>query len=112
MARGLRAAIEVAAGVGLLGLAIRWGRAQPLHSRLLAMLHLAWIWFGLAFVLSGLSQLLLAATDNTFSLGLAPLHAYTIGFLASTLLAMATRVSSGRAGRTVAVGDAAAIGQC
>lgn len=100
--RWLRAGVEGAAGIVLLALAVRWGRVQRLQARLLAMLHLAWVWLGLAFLLSGLSQMLLAASANTLSLGLAPLHAYTIGFLASTLLAMVARISCGQAGRTVA----------
>src|SRR5262249_20230449 len=39
------------------------------------------------------------------TLGLAPLHAYTMGFLGSTLLAMVTRVSCGHGGRALVADD-------
>ena len=40
-------------------------------------------------------------------LGLAPLHALSMGFLGSILLAMATRVSCGHSGRTLTADDLA-----
>ncbi|HEX6362529.1 MAG TPA: NnrS family protein [Albitalea sp.] len=101
-AQALRAAVELPAGALLLALAVRWGVVQSLAHRLLAMLHLGFVWLGLAFVLAGVSHALAAATGNALSLGAAPLHAYTVGFLGSTLIAMATRVSTGHGGRAVA----------
>ena len=71
----------------------RWGIARALPERLLAMLHIAFVWAALAFVLHGLDSLLAGR------LGLAPLHALGIGFFASMLLAMASRVSLGHSGR-------------
>jgi uncharacterized protein involved in response to NO len=103
--RTLQGVVELPAGVALLALAVRWGLVQSLRIRLLAMLHLGFVWLGLAFVLSGVSHLLSAMTDGATTLGVAPLHAYTMGFLGSTLIAMATRVSSGHGGRTLAADD-------
>ena len=101
----LQAALELPLGTGCLALAWRWGLVQSLRVRLLAMLHLGFFWLGLALVLRGLSHTLMAATEGTQSLGLAPLHAYTMGFLGSTLFAMATRVSCGHGGRALAADD-------
>ena len=95
-----RAALEAVFGVGVLALALRWGLVQSLKVRLLAMLHIGFFWLGIAFVLSAASHVLGLIGDR--SLGLAPLHAYTMGFLGSTLIAMATRVSAGHGGRTLA----------
>jgi uncharacterized protein involved in response to NO len=97
----LRAVIEGAGGALLVWLAVRWGLVQSLRVRLLAMLHMGFFWLGVAFVLGGVSHTLQAASDGTLSLGLAPLHAFTIGYLGSTLLAMATRVVCGHSGRAL-----------
>ena len=85
----------------LLWLALRWGLLQSLKIRLLAMLHVGFVWLGLAFALAAFSHGLMAATDGARSLGLAPVHALAAGFFGSTLLAMATRVSAGHAGRAL-----------
>jgi uncharacterized protein involved in response to NO len=103
--RAGQAAIELPAGLGLLALAFRWGLVQSLSMRLLAMLHLGFVWLGLALLLSGLSHALMAASGDAQSLGVAPLHAYTMGFLGSTLLAMVTRVSCGHGGRALTADD-------
>lgn len=98
-ALALRAAVELAGGALLLWLALRWGLVQSLSIRLLAMLHMGFFWLGVAFTLGGLSHALMAASDGALSLGLAPLHAFTMGYLGSTLIAMATRVVCGHSGR-------------
>jgi len=103
--QALQGALEVPAGVALLALALRWGLVQSLRVRLLAMLHLGFVWLGLAFVLAGVSHLMSAMSEGASTLGVAPLHAYTMGFLGSTLIAMATRVSAGHGGRTLAADD-------
>jgi uncharacterized protein involved in response to NO len=100
-----QAAFELPVGLALMLLALRWGLVQSLRIRLLAMLHLGFVWLGLAFVLSAFSHGLSAATAGALTLGLGPLHAYTMGFLGSTLIAMATRVSAGHGGRTLAADD-------
>ena len=87
--RALQATAELAAGAALLALAVRWGLVQSLRVRLLAMLHLGFAWLGFALLLAGISHALMAFSGDAVSLGLAPLHAYTMGFLGSTLIAMA-----------------------
>lgn len=99
----LRAAIELPGGAFLLWLSLRWGLRQSLQmcpqTRLLAVLHIGFAWLGVAFTLGGVSHALMALSAGTQSLGLAPLHAFTMGFMGSGLLAMATRVSRGHSGR-------------
>jgi len=106
--RVVRGALELAAGGVLVWLAWVWGLVQSLKFRLLAMLHLGFLWFGLSLILSGSSQWLLAA-GGVPTLGLGALHALTMGFLGSILLAMVTRVSCGHSGRAL-VADATVWG--
>jgi uncharacterized protein involved in response to NO len=94
-ARGL---LETAAGGVLLWLAVAWGLVQSLRIRLLAMLHLGFVWLGIALVLAGVSHAVRAVTGEAV-LPLAPLHALTMGCLGSLMLAMVTRVSCGHSGR-------------
>ena len=91
--------LDFPAAVFLLWLGLRWGLAQSLSLRLLAMLHVGFVWLGLAFALYSLDAAL--NTAGVRSLGLAPLHAVTMGFLGSTLFAMLTRVTRGHSGRTL-----------
>ena len=95
----LRAAIELPGGALLLWLSLRWGLRESLSVRLLAMLHLGFAWLGVAFTLGGVSHALMGLSGGVQSLGLAPLHAFTMGFLGSLLLAMASRVARGHSGR-------------
>jgi uncharacterized protein involved in response to NO len=77
----------------------RWGVSRGLRAeRLLAMLHIAFVWAVLAFSLFGLDSLAMWLGSD-WGLGLAPLHALGAGFFASMLLAMASRVSLGHSGR-------------
>lgn len=98
--RLLRCVLELGVGGVLVWLAGVWGLAQSLKIRLLAMLHLGFVWLGLSLLLSGASQGLLAA-GGVPTLGLGALHALTMGFLGSILLAMVTRVACGHSGRAL-----------
>jgi uncharacterized protein involved in response to NO len=69
------------------------------------MLHIGFVWLGVAYGLEAASLLMRSA--DQFGLGLAPLHALSMGFLGSILLAMATRVSCGHSGRTLTADDIA-----
>lgn len=93
------------AGVGVMALAVRWGLVQSLRIRLLAMLHLGFVWLGVALLLDAVSTL--GVLTGSYTLGLAPLHALTMGFMGSVLLAMATRVSCGHGGRVLAADNIA-----
>jgi uncharacterized protein involved in response to NO len=92
--------LQLAAGSVILWLAFVWGLVQSLSIRLLAMLHLGFLWLGVSFVLAGVSQLL-GLRLGTPVLGLGALHALTMGCLGSLMLAMVTRVSCGHSGRTL-----------
>ena len=96
---GLRAVVSSASGALVIALAVRWGLVQSLRIRLLAMLHIGFVWLGLAFCLDAASVILGAV--GQIQLSLLPLHALTMGFLGSILLAMVTRVSCGHSGRTL-----------
>lgn len=78
----------------------RWGLVQSLGNRLLAMLHLSFVWLAIGYALSFVQAQ--AAFAGTSILGLGPLHAISIGFLASLAIAMVTRVTCGHSGRTLA----------
>lgn len=96
----LRGTLELAAGAVLLWLAGVWGLVQSFKNRLLAMLHIGFVWLGLALLLAGASQWLSCGL-GTPVLPLGALHALTMGCLASLMLAMVTRVSAGHSGRAL-----------
>jgi uncharacterized protein involved in response to NO len=97
--RWLQVGLEAPLAVLMLGLALRWSFIQNLKIRLLAMLHGGFIWLGLALALNAVSHGLMAASGEAVSLGLAPLHAMTMGYLGCTMFAMVTRISTGHGGR-------------
>ncbi len=94
----VRGLFELLAGGVLLWLAAVWGILQSLKNRMLAMLHVGFLWLGLALVLGGLSQLL-GWLQSAPVLSLGALHALTMGCLGSLMLTMVTRVSCGHSGR-------------
>lgn len=85
-------------GLLLLWLALVWGLMQSLRIKLLAMLHLGFVWLGLGLLIDGFSHLWAALTGSE-PLYLGALHATTMGFLGSLMVAMVTRVSCGHGGR-------------
>jgi len=96
----LRGLLELAAGGVVLWLAVAWGLVQSLKIRLLAMLHIGFVWLGLAFVLGGASQWL-GLASGVPALAMGALHALSMGCLGSLMLAMVTRVSCGHSGRAL-----------
>lgn len=88
------------AGFVLLWLAFVWGLVQSLAVRLLAMLHLGFVWLGLGLSIDGLGQIW-AWIGGAPVAPLAALHATTMGFLGSLMLAMVTRVACGHGGRAL-----------
>jgi uncharacterized protein involved in response to NO len=75
-----------------------------MQNRMLAVLHLAFAWLGVAFALFALQSMARGVLPGF--LGQAPLHALTLGFFASMLLGMASRVTMGHSGRPVAADNA------
>lgn len=81
----------------VLWLARRWDPVRGFRVRLLAMLHVAFLWAGASFLLHGLDGLAgLLGWD--WSAGRAPLHGLGIGFFGAMLVGMASRVSLGHSG--------------
>ncbi len=101
----LRGLCELAAAGVLVWLALAWGLAQSMKVRLLAMLHLGFVWLGLGLGLSSLSHLAAALTGAPV-LPLGALHAVTMGCFGSLMLAMVTRVSCGHSGRALVADNA------
>lgn len=95
--------VETAAGLAMLWLVLVWGLTRSLRIPLLVMLHIGFMWLGLTLLYSALSQLLWLL-QGTPVLGLGALHALSMGFLGSLILAMVTRVTAGHSGRPLVAG--------
>jgi uncharacterized protein involved in response to NO len=88
------------AGWVVLWLAFVWGLVQSMRIRLLAMLHIGFVWLGIGLLLTGFESLWSFVTSAPpWNVG--ALHAITMGFLGSLMFAMVTRVSCGHSGRTL-----------
>lgn len=79
-------------------LSYRWGFLRSFSVSLLAVLHFSFLWLGLSMTLYAVQSLVYMLSGNLL-FGLAPLHALSIGFFASMVLAMASRVTIGHSGR-------------
>ena len=92
--------------LGLLWLARTWprGPAPPL----LRVLFLGYAWLPLAMALYALQSAWFFATGE-FVLGRAPVHAVSVGFFGSLLVAMVTRVTQGHSGRPLVLGRIPAL---
>ncbi len=86
--------------------ALTWRPWKALHPGLLGALHLAFAWLPLAFALYAVQDVIYATTGNLLFLR-APLHALGIGYFASMLVAMVTRVTQGHSGRPLEMGRVA-----
>lgn len=75
----------------------RWWPRAPMPG-LLRVLLLGFAWLPLSFALFAAQSLVFLIGDQ-FILGRAPVHALTIGFFGSLLVAMVTRVTQGHSGR-------------
>jgi uncharacterized protein involved in response to NO len=89
--------VEVVAGSAWLVFALRWTRLRTLRPAMLKMLFAGFVWLGVSSVLSGVAEVF------HLPAGSAALHAFTLGFLGSTMLAMLSRFAIASAGRQVAV---------
>lgn len=92
-------AVDAPVGAVALFLTWRWGITHSFANRMLAMLHMGFAWLAATWLLHAMQSA--AALAGRAALGLAPLHALSIGFLASLTVAMVSRVSSGHSGRGV-----------
>lgn len=95
--------VDLAAASTALWLSARWQLRRSFAVPLLAMLHLGFVWLGIAWLLAGVQGLLQMA--GVTALGLAPLHALAVGYFATMTLAMVSRVTLGHSGRPL-VADA------
>ncbi|TAL88724.1 MAG: NnrS family protein [Rhodanobacter sp.] len=86
--------------------ALTWRPWQAMYPGILAVLHLAFAWLPVAFVLFAIQDVVYV-TSGSFILGRAPLHALGIGFFGSMLVAMVTRVTQGHSGRPMQFGKVA-----
>jgi len=83
---------------------IKWQLRNSFTDRLLAVLHMAFLWLGIGMVLFSIQSLYLLFSGELI-LAKGPLHAITIGFFTSLLIAMASRVSLGHSGRKLVLGQ-------
>ncbi len=81
-----------------------WQFRRSFHARLLAMLHIAFLWLGLAMALYAAQSLVLLVSGVDY-FGRAPLHALGIGFFTGMVVAMASRVTLGHSGRVLEAND-------
>lgn len=81
-----------------LWLSYQWSIRKTLKVYILAMLHVSFAWVGIALLLFGIQSLAQLAGAGLL-LGRGPLHALTIGYFASMLVAMSTRVTLGHSGQ-------------
>jgi uncharacterized protein involved in response to NO len=77
-----------------------WKFRRSFAVRLLAMLHIAFLWFGIAMALYT-AQSLALLLGHVWLFGRAPLHALGIGFVTGMMVAMVSRVTLGHSGRAL-----------
>jgi uncharacterized protein involved in response to NO len=77
-----------------------WNLLRSLAVPMVAVLHIGVAWLGVAALLFSVQSATLMFSGKIV-LGLAPLHALTIGFFSTILLGMATRVTLGHSGMSI-----------
>lgn len=77
-----------------------WQFTRSFQVRLVAVLHLAFLWVFIGFMLFAVRSLAEFVTGGELKiLGLAPLHALTVGYFSAMVIGMASRVTLGHSGR-------------
>lgn len=89
--------VDLPAALAAGWLSLAWQPRRCLAVRLLAVLHVAFAWLAASLALFAAGSLLQHLGAG--SLGFAPLHALTLGFFASAVIGMVTRVTLGHSGR-------------
>lgn len=98
----LRALTDALLALTFLGHWIAWQPWKARRPGLLAVLYLAFAWLPLAFALFAVASL--RGEDAYGAWTMAALHALTVGFFGSMLVAMVTRVTHGHSGRPLSMG--------
>ena len=76
-----------------------WQFFRSFRVRLLAVLHISFAWLGIAMLFFGLQGMLFwLSGGDRYWFGLAPLHMLAVGYFASMVLGMASRVTLGHGG--------------
>jgi len=79
-----------------------WNLRRSLAVPMLAVLHIGFAWLGIAALLYTVQSLILLLSHGESSmLGLAPLHALSIGCFSTLLIGMGTRVTLGHSGKPI-----------
>jgi uncharacterized protein involved in response to NO len=77
-----------------------WGLLRSFSVSLLAVLHISFAWLSVSMLLFATQSLMMWLNEGEpIWFGLAPLHALGIGYFASMVLGMASRVTIGHSGR-------------
>ena len=79
--------VDLPMAAAVLYLAFKWGLLRSFTARLLAVLHLSLMALALSLVLFAIQSLTLAISGERV-LGLAPLHAMTIGYFSAMVIGM------------------------
>ena len=92
--------VDLPMAAAVVYLAFKWGLLRSFTARLLAVLHLSLMALAFSLSLFAIQSLTLAISGERV-LGLAPLHAMTIGYFSSMVIGMVSRVSLGHSGNTL-----------
>ena len=90
--------VDIPLAITALAHSVRWQLQSSFKNRLLAVLHMAFFWLFIGLSLLSIQSLILFISGE-YILNKAPIHALTIGFISSMLIAMASRVTMGHSGR-------------
>jgi uncharacterized protein involved in response to NO len=79
-----------------------WGVRRNMHNPMLGVLHIGFAWLGIAMLLFTVQSMVLFISHGaTHIWGFAPLHALTVGYFATLLIGMSTRVTLGHSGMPI-----------